>query len=117
MNTKLETATFGGGCFWCTEAIFQEIKGVKTITSGYSGGTVPGKPTYKEICSGLTGHAEVVQITFDISSISFSEILVIFMTTQTRWRYRNTIPICDLLSQQKTTRNSKRSTETINDHL
>ena len=81
MNTKLETATFGGGCFWCPEAIFQEIKGVITIVSGYSGGTVPGKPTYKEICSGFTGHAEVVQITFDTNSISFSEILVIFMTT------------------------------------
>lgn len=74
-------ATVGGGCFWCTEAVFQEIKGVEKVVSGYSGGTVPGHPTYREICSGLTGHAEVVQITFDTNVISYEEILVIFMTT------------------------------------
>ena len=74
-------ATVGGGCFWCTEAVFQEIKGVEKVVSGYSGGTVPGHPTYREICSGLTGHAEVVQITFDSNVISYEEILVIFMTT------------------------------------
>ena len=81
MKTNLETAIVGGGCFWCTEAVFQEIKGVHKVVSGYSGGTVPGKPTYREICSGLTGHAEVVEITFDTSIISFEDILVVFMTT------------------------------------
>ena len=81
VNKILQLATIGGGCFWCTEAIFQEIKGVEKVVSGYSGGTVPGHPTYREICSGLTGHAEVIQITFDANIISFEEILIIFMTT------------------------------------
>ncbi|OEK07807.1 peptide-methionine (S)-S-oxide reductase [Flavivirga aquatica] len=80
-NENLQLATFGGGCFWCTEAVFQEVKGVEKIVSGYSGGTVPGHPTYREICSGLTGHAEVVQVTFDSSVISYQDILIIFMTT------------------------------------
>ncbi len=80
-NKNLETAVVGSGCFWCTEAVFQEIKGVQKVVSGYSGGTVPGEPTYREICSGLTGHAEVIKITFDASIISFAEIIVIFMTT------------------------------------
>jgi peptide-methionine (S)-S-oxide reductase len=80
-NNKLQIATVGGGCFWCTEAIFQEIKGVEKVVSGYSGGNVPGKPTYREVCSGLTGHAEVVQVTFDPNVISYKDILVIFMTT------------------------------------
>ena len=78
---KLELATFGGGCFWCLEAIFQQIEGVEKVVSGYSGGRVPGKPTYREVCSGLTGHAEVVQITFDANLIKFEELLVIFMTS------------------------------------
>lgn len=78
---NLQIATVGGGCFWCTEAVFQEIKGVEKVVSGYSGGNVPGKPTYREICSGLTGHAEVVQITFDANVISYEDILIIFMTT------------------------------------
>jgi peptide-methionine (S)-S-oxide reductase len=81
MNKNLQLATFGGGCFWCTEAVFHEIKGVEKVVSGYSGGNVPGHPTYREICSGLTGHAEVVQVTFDASIISYEDILVIFMTT------------------------------------
>ena len=80
-NEKLELATFGGGCFWCTEAVFQQIKGVEHIVSGYTGGTVPGKPTYREVCSGLTGHAEVIQITFNPSVISYEDLLIIFMTT------------------------------------
>ncbi|MFT6415401.1 MAG: peptide-methionine (S)-S-oxide reductase [Dokdonia sp.] len=71
----------GGGCFWCTEAVFQEVKGIEKVVSGYSGGTVPGRPTYREICSGLTGHAEVVQVTFDANVISYEDLLVIFMTT------------------------------------
>ncbi|GGG90062.1 peptide methionine sulfoxide reductase MsrA [Polaribacter pacificus] len=78
---KTQTATFGGGCFWCTEAVFQEVKGVLNVVSGYSGGTVPGRPTYREICSGLTGHAEVVQITFDSTVVSFETLVLIFMTT------------------------------------
>lgn len=80
-NENLELATFGGGCFWCTEAVFQEVKGVEKVVSGYSGGTVPGHPTYREICSGLTGHAEVVQVTFNTNVISYQDVLVIFMTT------------------------------------
>jgi peptide-methionine (S)-S-oxide reductase len=82
MTTKnVQLATFGGGCFWCTEAVFQEVKGVEKVVSGYSGGNVPGKPTYREVCSGLTGHAEVVQVTFDANVITYEDILVIFMTT------------------------------------
>lgn len=80
-NTNIELATFGGGCFWCTEAIFQEVKGVVKVVSGYSGGQVPGHPTYREICSGLTGHAEVIQVTFDNQIISYQDLLIIFMTT------------------------------------
>jgi peptide-methionine (S)-S-oxide reductase len=80
-NKKLELATLGGGCFWCTEAVFKEVKGVEKVVSGYSGGSAPGKPTYREICSGLTGHAEVIQITFDADIISYQELLTIFMTT------------------------------------
>jgi len=82
MTTKnLQLATLGGGCFWCTEAVFQEVKGVEKVVSGYSGGNAPGHPTYREICSGLTGHAEVVQVTFDANIISYEDILVIFITT------------------------------------
>lgn len=80
-NKNLQLATLGGGCFWCTEAVFQEVKGVEKVISGYSGGNAPGHPTYREICSGLTGHAEVVQITFDADIISYEDIVVIFMTT------------------------------------
>jgi len=81
ISKNLQVATFGGGCFWCTEAVFQEVKGVEKVVSGYSGGTVPGHPTYREICSGLTGHAEVIQVRFDENSISYKELLFIFMTT------------------------------------
>ncbi|AXP80015.1 Peptide methionine sulfoxide reductase MsrA [Mariniflexile rhizosphaerae] len=80
-NKNLQVTTVGGGCFWCTEAVFQELKGVEKVVSGYSGGDAPGHPTYREICSGLTGHAEVVQITFDANIISYEDILFIFMTT------------------------------------
>ncbi len=82
MTTKnLQVATLGAGCFWCTEAVFQEVSGIEKVISGYSGGTVPGNPTYREICSGLTGHAEIIQLTFDPDIISFEDIVVIFMTT------------------------------------
>ncbi|MFD1016076.1 peptide-methionine (S)-S-oxide reductase MsrA [Winogradskyella rapida] len=80
-TNNIQTATVGGGCFWCTEAVFEAVKGVHNVRSGYAGGNVPGHPTYREICSGLTGHAEVVQITFDANLISFKDLLIIFMTT------------------------------------
>lgn len=73
----LETATLGGGCFWCTEAIFQRLPGVKSVRPGYAGGTT-AKPTYKEVCTGRTGHAEVIQIEFDPGLISYSKLLDTF---------------------------------------
>jgi peptide-methionine (S)-S-oxide reductase len=78
MNGK-GLATLGGGCFWCTEAIFSELRGVEKVESGYSGGTVPN-PSYEQVCTGRTGHAEVVQIIFDPKVISFKELLQIFLT-------------------------------------
>ena len=78
---KEEIAVFGGGCFWCVEAVVQRLKGVEKVESGYSGGTVPGKPTYREVCSGLTGHAEVVRVTFNAEELSFEDLLTIFMTS------------------------------------
>ncbi len=72
-----ELATFGSGCFWCTEAVFQQLKGVTKVVSGYSGGSEPN-PTYREISTGTTGHAEVVQVTFDPSVISYAELLEVF---------------------------------------
>lgn len=76
-NTKLETAVLGAGCFWCVEAIFQDLKGVERVESGYTGGKTKN-PTYKEVCSGTTGHAEVVKITFDPSVVSYDQILTVF---------------------------------------
>jgi peptide-methionine (S)-S-oxide reductase len=81
MIKNIQIATLGGGCFWCTEAVFQKVKGVEKVVSGYAGGNAPGRPTYREICSGLSGFAEVIRITFDESTISYQDILVIFMTT------------------------------------
>jgi peptide-methionine (S)-S-oxide reductase len=81
MSKNLQIATLGGGCFWCTEAVFQKVKGVEKVVSGYAGGNAPGRPTYREICSGLSGFAEVIRITFDSSVISYEDVLVIFMTT------------------------------------
>ena len=80
-DKKLETATIGGGCFWCVEAVVQKLKGVEKVVSGYTGGKAPGKPTYREVCSGLTGHAEVVQVTFHPETISYKDLLSVFMTT------------------------------------
>lgn len=80
-DKNLEILTVGGGCFWCVEAVFDEVKGVDTVVSGYMGGTVPGVPTYREVCSGLTGHAEVVQVAFDPSIISYEDLLIVFMTS------------------------------------
>jgi len=76
----MQTATFGGGCFWCTEAVFQALSGVSKVTSGYMGGDLK-HPTYMEICNGDTGHAEVVQVIFDEAIISFNELLFIFFKT------------------------------------
>ena len=73
----METATLAGGCFWCIETIFEDLKGVDKVVSGYAGGRVEN-PTYKEVCAGITGHAEVVQITFDPSVISYDKLLEIF---------------------------------------
>lgn len=78
---NLEISTLGGGCFWCIEAVLQRLKGVEKIESGYCGGNVPGKPTYREVCSGLTGHAEVVQVTFDSDQLSFADLVRVFMTS------------------------------------
>ena len=80
-NSNKETATFGGGCFWCVEAVIQRLKGVEKVVSGYAGGNAPGKPTYREVCSGLTGHAEVIQVTFDPAVIDYVALLTVFMTT------------------------------------
>jgi len=77
---RLELATFGGGCFWCTEAVFQELKGIQRVVSGYSGGVVDN-PTYKAICTGRTGHAEVVQLTYDPQVISYKDLLEVFWKT------------------------------------
>jgi peptide-methionine (S)-S-oxide reductase len=74
-----EIATIGGGCFWCTEAVFQELTGVQSVESGYTGGSVVN-PTYDAVCSGTTGHAEVVRLTFDNEVVSYREILEVFFT-------------------------------------
>ena len=76
----METATLGGGCFWCVEAIYQDVIGVHKVVSGYMGGAIEN-PTYHQVCSGTTGHAEVAQIVFDPTVISFAEILFIFWST------------------------------------
>jgi peptide-methionine (S)-S-oxide reductase len=80
MNKSEQLATFGGGCFWCTEAVFLDVKGVSKVESGYAGGTVKN-PTYKEVSTGLTGHAEVIQITYDPRVVSYEDLLEIFWNT------------------------------------
>lgn len=79
-KSKTSLATFGGGCFWCTEAVFLKVRGVSKVVSGYTGGPKPN-PTYKEVCTGLTGHAEVIQITFDPSQVTFEQLLDVFFYT------------------------------------
>jgi peptide-methionine (S)-S-oxide reductase len=74
-----EVATLGGGCFWCTEAVFAELRGVERVEPGYAGGTTPN-PTYEQVCTGRTGHAEVVQVTFDPKVLSYHDLLTIFFT-------------------------------------
>jgi peptide-methionine (S)-S-oxide reductase len=80
MQNNIETITLGNGCFWCTEAVFQNVKGVQTVESGYSGGDTQN-PTYKDICTGTTNHAECLRITFDNTVISYAELLKIFFET------------------------------------
>ncbi|NQT93622.1 MAG: peptide-methionine (S)-S-oxide reductase MsrA [Lentisphaerae bacterium] len=77
VSPEVETVTFGAGCFWCTEAVFERIDGVLSAVSGYMGGTVPN-PTYKQICTGMTGHAEVTQVRYDKSRTTFEELLGLF---------------------------------------
>lgn len=78
-TSTMDTITLGGGCFWCIEAVFRELNGVKSAVSGYSGGKIKN-PTYREVCSGLTGHAEVVQVVFDTTKVSLEEVLEVFFT-------------------------------------
>jgi len=78
-SSSREVATLAGGCFWCLEAVFDDLQGVEDVVSGYAGGTV-SNPTYKQVCTGTTGHAEVVQVTFDPTVISFRELLEVFFT-------------------------------------
>ncbi len=79
MSTTTQVATLAGGCFWCLEAVFDELKGVLSVELGYSGGQV-SNPSYKQVCSGMTGHAEAVQVSFDPSLITFKDILKVFFT-------------------------------------
>ncbi len=79
-NIKTETATFGNGCFWCTEAVFQQLEGVEKVTSGYSGGHVEN-PSYEQVCGKQTGHAEVLEIEYDPSKINFGKLLEVFWGT------------------------------------
>jgi len=79
-ETKSQVAVFGGGCFWCTEAVFDELRGVLSVVSGYAGGMVKN-PTYEQVCSGGTGHAEVIRIEFDPSEISFRDLMTVFFAT------------------------------------
>ncbi|HEY0969999.1 MAG TPA: peptide-methionine (S)-S-oxide reductase MsrA [Gemmatimonadales bacterium] len=79
-TSRLETATLGGGCFWCTEAVMNDVRGVERVTSGYAGGHLPD-PSYEQVCTGTTGHAEVVRVTFDPSVVSYRDLLRIFFAT------------------------------------
>ena len=79
MEKSVETATLGGGCFWCLEAVYQELEGVRSVQSGYAGGHV-SDPTYREVCGGRTGHAEVVQVEFDPEVVSYEDVLRVFFT-------------------------------------
>jgi peptide-methionine (S)-S-oxide reductase len=78
-QNEREVATLGGGCFWCLDAVFRQLRGVENVVSGYAGGTKPN-PTYKEVCTGMTGHAEVIQVAFDPNVISYRDLLDVFFT-------------------------------------
>jgi len=77
---KVDTAVFGGGCFWCTEAVFDELRGVQSVVSGYAGGSTEN-PTYEQVCMGTTGHAEVIKIDFDPTQVSFRDLMTVFFAT------------------------------------
>jgi peptide-methionine (S)-S-oxide reductase len=79
-ETKYDSAVFAGGCFWCTEAVFDELRGVRSVVSGYAGGTTKN-PTYEQVCSGTTGHAEAIKIEFDPGQISFRDLMTVFFAT------------------------------------
>ncbi len=79
-NSKNEIAVFGGGCFWCTEAVFSELKGVKSVMPGYAGGTT-SSPTYEQVCTDKTGHAEVIRIEYDPAQVKFKDLLTVFFAT------------------------------------
>lgn len=81
MDDKTEVVVFGGGCFWCAEAVFKQLKDVVSVISGYAGGSLGRAPTYEEVCSGKTGHAEVIKIEFDPALISFKDLLTVFFAT------------------------------------
>ena len=80
MSTSSQLATFGSGCFWCTEAVFLDVKGVKEVASGYMGGKIKN-PSYKDVCTGTTGHAEVIQLKYDPAQVSYEDLLEIFWNT------------------------------------
>jgi len=80
MNKKTKIAVFGGGCFWCTEAVFKMLKGVKSVMPGYAGGTTPS-PTYEKVCTGKTGHAEVIKIEYNPKQISYEDLLTVFFAS------------------------------------
>ena len=120
MADSLEMTTLGGGCFWCVEAVYQELQGVQSAVSGYAGGTVEN-PTYYQVCNGTTGHAEVVQITFDPKIIAFEDILYVFWrthdpTTLNRQGYDvgtqyRSIILCHSEQQRAIAEKSKRDTD------
>lgn len=120
MANTVETATLGAGCFWCVEAVYQELKGVERVVSGYAGGATEN-PTYYAVCSGTTGHAEVIQVTFDPTAIAFEEILEVFWRTHdpttlnrqgpdTGTQYRSAI-FYHSEQQRETAEKSKRDTD------
>ena len=120
MANTVDTATLGAGCFWCVEAVYQELKGVERVVSGYAGGATEN-PTYYAVCSGTTGHAEVIQVTFDPTVIGFEEILEVFWRTHdpttlnrqgpdTGTQYRSAI-FYHSEQQRETAEKSKRETD------
>ena len=104
IKSTTDTATFGAGCFWCVEAIFQNLNGVQSVQSGYAGGNIKN-PSYKEVCNGNTGHAEVCQIIFDPSKITFSELLEVFWKTLFARRF----DICRFHFQEQKITNLKKT--------
>jgi peptide-methionine (S)-S-oxide reductase len=126
-NGKRQLATFGGGCFWCLEAVLQRIEGVLSVTSGYAAGTTPN-PTYEQVCTGETGHAEVVQVAFDPSMITYEELLDLFWqmhdpTTLNRQgadvgtQYRSIILTADEAQKSAAERSRKKAQKDFHDPI